>query len=125
MAPVRENRPSPVWLGTIYPFRVGFPTHSVVPPLPSRGMVCAPHRLLTFAESNIPNTRRHNMAKPMHPTPNLDQLESGPWPSFVTGLKRLAKDKDYVVDLLGHLEHSYQTRKGYWKGGTVGVRGYG
>ncbi|MCX7149504.1 MAG: dissimilatory-type sulfite reductase subunit alpha [Rhodocyclales bacterium] len=65
------------------------------------------------------------MAKPMHPTPNLDQLESGPWPSFVTGLKRMAKDKDYVVDILGHLEHSYQTRKGYWKGGTVGVRGYG
>ena len=65
------------------------------------------------------------MAKPMHPTPNLDQLESGPWPSFVTGLKRLAKDKDYVVDVLGHLEHSYKTRKGYWKGGTVGVRGYG
>ncbi|MFA4970108.1 MAG: dissimilatory-type sulfite reductase subunit alpha [Sulfuritalea sp.] len=65
------------------------------------------------------------MAKPMHPTPNLDQLESGPWPSFVTGLKRLAKDKDYAVDILGHLEHSYQTRKGYWKGGTVGVRGYG
>jgi dissimilatory sulfite reductase (desulfoviridin) alpha/beta subunit len=65
------------------------------------------------------------MAKPMHPTPNLDQLETGPWPSFVTGLKRLAKDKDYVVDVLGHLEHSYQTRKGYWKGGTVGVRGYG
>jgi sulfite reductase alpha subunit len=65
------------------------------------------------------------MAKPMHPTPNLDQLESGPWPSFVTGLKRLAKDKDYAVDILGHLEHSYKTRKGYWKGGTVGVRGYG
>ena len=65
------------------------------------------------------------MANPMHPTPNLDQLESGPWPSFVTGLKRLAKDKDYMVDILGHLEHSYQTRKGYWKGGTVGVRGYG
>jgi sulfite reductase alpha subunit len=65
------------------------------------------------------------MAKPMHPTPNLDLLESGPWPSFVTGLKRLAKDKDYMVDILGRLEHSYQTRKGYWKGGTVGVRGYG
>ena len=65
------------------------------------------------------------MAKPMHPTPLLDELETGPWPSFVTGLKRLAKDKDYVVDVLGHLEHSYETRKGYWKGGTVGVRGYG
>jgi sulfite reductase alpha subunit len=65
------------------------------------------------------------MAKKPHDTPNLDQLESGPWPSFVTGLKRLAKNKDYVVDVLGHLEHSYKTRKGYWKGGTVGVFGYG
>ena len=65
------------------------------------------------------------MAKPLYPTPLLDQLESGPWPSFVTGLKRLAKDKDYMVDVLGHLEHSYKTRKGYWKGGTVGVIGYG
>jgi dissimilatory sulfite reductase alpha subunit len=65
------------------------------------------------------------MAKALHPTPLLDELEKGPWPSFITGLKRLAKDKDYVVDLLGHLEHSYETRKGYWKGGTVGVIGYG
>jgi len=65
------------------------------------------------------------MAKKMHDTPNLDQLESGPWPSFVTGLKALAKNKDYVVDLLGQLETSYRTKKGYWKGGTVGVFGYG
>jgi len=65
------------------------------------------------------------MAKKPHDTPMLDTLESGPWPSFVTGLKRLARDKDYMVDILGHLEHSYQTRKGYWKGGTVGVYGYG
>jgi len=65
------------------------------------------------------------MAKDMYKTPMLDALETGPWPSFVTGLKRLAKDKDYVVDLLGQLEHSYTTRKGYWKGGTVGVFGYG
>jgi len=68
--------------------------------------------------------------KPMPATPMLDQLESGPWPSFVTGLKRLAEseDKQYapmMKDLLGQLEHSYETRKGYWKGGTVGVRGYG
>ncbi len=65
------------------------------------------------------------MTKKLHDTPNLDQLESGPWPSFVTGLKRLAKDSDMVVDLLGQLEHSYQTRKGYWKGGTASVIGYG
>jgi len=65
------------------------------------------------------------MAKKLHDTPNLDQLETGPWPSFVTGLKRLAKTNDMSVDLLGQLETSYQTKKGYWKGGTVGVFGYG
>ncbi len=65
------------------------------------------------------------MAKKMHDTPMLDQLESGPWPSFVTGLKRLAKDNDMTVDLLGQLEASYRDTKGYWKGGTVGVFGYG
>lgn len=65
------------------------------------------------------------MAKKTHETPMLDQLESGPWPSFVTGLKRLAQDNDMAVDLLGQLEASYRTRKGYWKGGTVGVFGYG
>ncbi len=65
------------------------------------------------------------MAKKMHDTPNLDQLESGPWPSFVSGLKRLANDNDMMVDLMGQLETSYQTKKGYWKGGTVGVVGYG
>ena len=65
------------------------------------------------------------MAKKLCETPLLDQLESGPWPSFVTGLKRLAKDNDMSVDLLGQLETSYRTRKGYWKGGTVGVFGYG
>ncbi|MGO8756404.1 MAG: dissimilatory-type sulfite reductase subunit alpha [Gallionellaceae bacterium] len=65
------------------------------------------------------------MAKKLHDTPNLDQLESGPWPSFVTGIKRLAEDSNMAVDLLGQLETSYQTKKGYWKGGTVGVFGYG
>jgi dissimilatory sulfite reductase alpha subunit len=70
------------------------------------------------------------MAKPLHSTPRIDQLESGPWPSFITGLKRLANDdgkpyQDMVIDLLGQLETSYETRKGYWKGGTVGVIGYG
>ncbi|KPK09685.1 MAG: sulfite reductase, dissimilatory-type subunit alpha, partial [Acidithiobacillales bacterium SG8_45] len=67
-------------------------------------------------------------SKPFHSTPNLDELETGPWPSFVTGLKRLAMQKDYgnmMVDLLGQLEHSYKTRLGYWKGGTVSVFGYG
>ncbi|MDE2132658.1 MAG: dissimilatory-type sulfite reductase subunit alpha, partial [Betaproteobacteria bacterium] len=35
------------------------------------------------------------------------------------------EDKDQMVDLLGQLETSYKTKKGYWKGGTVGVFGYG
>ena len=65
-----------------------------------------------------------------HPTPMLDELETGPWPSFVTGLKRLrdAGDKQYAPmmnDLLGQLEHSYEERLGFWKGGTVSVFGYG
>jgi dissimilatory sulfite reductase alpha subunit len=65
------------------------------------------------------------MAKKPHETPMLDQLETGPWPSFVTGLKRLAQDNDMAVDLLGQLESSYRNKFGYWKGGTVGVYGYG
>jgi len=70
------------------------------------------------------------MAKKPHDTPLLDELESGPWPSFVTGLKRLAGDEgkpyaDMMKDLLGQLEHSYETKLGYWKGGTVSVFGYG
>ena len=70
------------------------------------------------------------MTKKTHDTPNLDQLETGPWPSFVTGLKTLANDteKPYsnmMKDLMGQLEHSYETRTGYWKGGTVSVFGYG
>ncbi len=70
------------------------------------------------------------MTRKKHDTPFLDQLEDGPWPSFVTGLKRLAdkEDEQYAPmmnDLLGQLEHSYETRKGYWKGGTVSVFGYG
>ena len=65
-----------------------------------------------------------------HPTPMLDQLEDGPWPSFVTGLKRLrdANDKPFAPmanDLLGQLNHSYEERLGFWKGGTVSVFGYG
>jgi len=69
------------------------------------------------------------MAKELYNTPNLDELEKGPWPSFVTGLKRLAQDEHdgaaMVRDVLATLETSYVTKKGYWKGGTVGVVGYG
>jgi sulfite reductase alpha subunit len=59
-------------------------------------------------------------------TPLLDELEKGPWPSFVTQIKDAAKDKDMCKDLLGLLERSYEERQGHWKhGGIVGVMGYG
>ncbi|NOX09750.1 MAG: dissimilatory-type sulfite reductase subunit alpha [Gammaproteobacteria bacterium] len=64
-------------------------------------------------------------------TPMLDELENGPWPSFITGIKNLRDNhpKDEIRSmtngLLGQLEHSYETRKGYWKGGTISVFGYG
>ena len=64
-----------------------------------------------------------------HPTPDLDELESGPWPSFVSGLKRLrdadARFSPMANDLLGQLQHSYTEKLGFWKGGTVSVFGYG
>ena len=69
--------------------------------------------------------KEKHSTKPFHPTPMLDQLETGPWPSFISGIKRLANENNMMVDLLGQLEHSYETRKGYWKGGTVSVFGYG
>ncbi len=59
-------------------------------------------------------------------TPLLDQLEEGPWPSFVTEIKRAAEKKDSAKDLLHQLERSYVDRIGHWKhGGIVGVKGYG
>jgi sulfite reductase alpha subunit len=59
-------------------------------------------------------------------TPLLDQLEEGPWPSFVKEIKRAAETNDMAKDLLGQLERSYNDRIGHWKhGGIVGVRGYG
>ena len=66
-----------------------------------------------------------------HATPMLDELENGPWPSFISGIKNLrdghpsGRVNGMANDLLGQLEHSYETRKGYWKGGTVSVYGYG
>ncbi|WP_031482941.1 dissimilatory-type sulfite reductase subunit alpha [Maridesulfovibrio frigidus] len=77
------------------------------------------------------------MAK--HKTPLLDQLESGPWPSFVSDLKLEAevrakneKNVNYqipvevVEDLLGVLELSFTDGETHWKhGGIVGVFGYG
>ncbi|MCW8923724.1 MAG: dissimilatory-type sulfite reductase subunit alpha [Gammaproteobacteria bacterium] len=71
------------------------------------------------------------MAKKIYETPMLDILEEGPWPSFISGIKKLRDEhpneriQEVTSSLLGQLEHSYETRKGYWKGGTVSVYGYG
>ena len=63
---------------------------------------------------------------PKHDTPLLDELESGPWPSFVTDLKRQAEKKPECWDILGQLELSFKERITHWKhGGIVGVFGYG
>ncbi len=77
------------------------------------------------------------MAK--HATPLLDQLESGPWPSFVSDIKQEAASRaknekgiDYQIpvdvceDVLGIMELSYVHKRTHWKhGGIVGVFGYG
>ncbi|ABO51689.1 dissimilatory sulfite reductase alpha subunit [Desulforamulus reducens MI-1] len=59
-------------------------------------------------------------------TPLLDELEKGPWPSFVKEIKKAAAHNISSQDLLGQLELSYEDKKAHWKhGGLVGVMGYG
>ncbi len=59
-------------------------------------------------------------------TPLLDDLEKGPWPSFVKEMKRAAKKNPAAKDLLKIQERSYHDRVTHWKhGGIVGVTGYG
>ncbi len=59
-------------------------------------------------------------------TPQLDELEKGPWPSFVKEIKKEAEKNPMAKDLLGQLERSYEEKIGHWKhGGIVGVLGYG
>ena len=58
-------------------------------------------------------------------TPLLDELEKGPWPSFVKEIKKEG-DRPMVKDVLGILERSYEEHVSHWKhGGLVGVMGYG
>lgn len=73
-----------------------------------------------------------------HDIPMCEDLEKGPWPSFVADAKREALhrkkladdrmmiDRDVVEDLLGQLEMSFEHGETHWKhGGIVGVFGYG
>jgi len=63
----------------------------------------------------------------LNPTPMLDELEKGPWPSFVSGFKELAErtKNPMLRGVMDQLEYSYNTKMGYWKGGLVTVDGYG
>jgi len=55
-----------------------------------------------------------------------DELEKGPWPSYVKEIKRAAKRSPAAKDLLGVQELSFQDKVTHWKhGGIVGVKGYG
>jgi sulfite reductase alpha subunit len=66
------------------------------------------------------------MAGKMRETPLLDELEKGPWPSFVKEIKRSAAKNPMANDQMGLLERSYKDKIGHWKhGGLVGVMGYG
>lgn len=66
------------------------------------------------------------MADQIPNTPKLDELEKGPWPSFIKEIKMAAKNSPMSRDLLGLLEQSYEEKIGHWKhGGIVGVMGYG
>ncbi len=63
---------------------------------------------------------------PKHDTPLMDELEKGPWPSFVSDLKRQAEKNPECWDILGQMELSYKDKITHWKhGGIVGVFGYG
>jgi len=59
-------------------------------------------------------------------TPKVDELERGPWPSYVTQIKRQAQKNAAAKDLLKVQELSFNDKVTHWKhGGIVGVTGYG
>lgn len=95
-------------------------------------------RIFSDAELNNYTEEELKNFKCKHEIPLLEELESGPWPSFVSDAKRealfrkkLADDKmlidrDAVEDLLGQVELSFNDGETHWKhGGIVGVFGYG
>ncbi len=62
----------------------------------------------------------------MSNTPQLDELKTGPWPSFVNEIEKSAATSPMAADLLNQLEASYNDKVTHWKhGGVVGVKGYG
>jgi dissimilatory sulfite reductase alpha subunit len=96
--------------------------------------------LRIYSDEELNNYTDEELAnfKCKHDIPMLDELESGPWPSFVADAKRealrrrkLKKERmliepGVVEDMLGQLELSFVHGETHWKhGGIVGVFGYG
>jgi len=95
-------------------------------------------RIYTDEELNNYTEEELKNFKFKHDVPDLDDLEKGPWPSFVSDAKqealhrhkladdRLMTAKDSVDDLMGALQLSFDDGETHWKhGGIVGVFGYG
>jgi dissimilatory sulfite reductase alpha subunit len=62
----------------------------------------------------------------MEETPKVNELEKGPWPSYIKQIKRQAAKNPAAKDLLGVQELSFNDKVTHWKhGGIVGVTGYG
>ncbi|MDL1970911.1 MAG: dissimilatory-type sulfite reductase subunit alpha [Candidatus Desulfofervidaceae bacterium] len=93
-----------------------------------------------YSDEEIWNYTEEELAnyKCKHDIPLLEELEKGPWPSFVSDIKqealhrhKLPEDKllipaDVCDDLLGQVQLSYVEKETHWKhGGIVGVFGYG
>lgn len=108
------------------------------PKVPQKELNYQELRIYTDEELQNPSDEELKQFKVKYSIPMLEQLESGPWPSFVADLKvealrrrRLADDRmmisrDVVEDLLGQVELSFEHGETHWKhGGIVGVNGYG
>ena len=55
-----------------------------------------------------------------------DEMEKGPWPSYIKEMKRAAKKSPAAKDLIEVQELSFKDKVTHWKhGGIVGVQGYG
>ena len=96
--------------------------------------------LRVYSDAELKNYTEEELKnfKIKHKTPMCDDLEKGPWPSFVADTKRnalhrkklgqgkLLIEQDVAEDLLGQLERSFEDGETHWKhGGIVGVFGYG
>ncbi|MEW5952452.1 MAG: dissimilatory-type sulfite reductase subunit alpha [Bacillota bacterium] len=95
-------------------------------------------RIYTNEEINNYTEEELKNFKIKHDIPMLEEMEKGPWPSFVADAKQLALHRrkladdrmlvarDGAEDLLGVLELSFVDGETHWKhGGIVGVMGYG